>query len=394
MSLKMKNGIDLSTDAGVKKLEETLVADYRSKTINKRLLIGGLSASLLTLAVFASGGDDEMEEWLKKNEWARKYQSVFVPQLTLLAMSIKNKTFGDWATETFRKSVKFEKFPKIIKGIEAYNKGDSPEADKAKLYGVIGNAFGSFVDVPLLPVRFARDLGGVYKGIVDKPQEKPDFKNVGFANGFFNYGLIDYMGFRPDRTYMKNMEEYIPESDEKTIKFLRKNDLDINSDSDKAVLSNGIKKSLNETEAQKYDNIWGEEAYRVIKEALADNEDMDETQIKSLKKVAEFTATRKAQSELGIDNTSLQELEIDGVKYSLTEAQINKRKALIKEYIRDNRNSEKFTDRYKEAVKKGNIVGSAESKYFMLMESAKSSATRKMNDIYENKTSKLEVMPK
>ena len=192
---------------------------------------------------------------------------------------------------------------------------------------------------------------------------------------------------------MKNMEEYIPESDEKTIKFLRKNDLDINSNSDKAVLSNGIKKSLTEAEAQKYDNIWGAEAYRVIKEALADNDDMDETQIKSLKKVAEFTATRKAQSELDVDNSSLQELEMDGVKYSLTEAQINKRKALIKEYIRDNRNSEKFKDRYREAIKKGNIVGSAESKYFMLMESAKSSATKKMNDIYEKKTSSLQVMP-
>ena len=394
MMQKMRNGIDLSTESGQKKLEETLVEDYRRKTINKRLLIGGLSASLLTLWLFASGGDDEMEEWLKKNEWARKYQTVFVPQLTLFAMSVKNGTFGDWVENTFARYKKFENLPKIIRGVNAYNKSDGGEADKAKLYGVMGNVTGSFVDVPLLPVRFARDLGGVYKGIVDKPQEKPDYKNVGFANGFFNYGLIDYMGFRPDRTYMRDMEEYIPESDEKTIKFLRKNDLDINSDSDKAVLSNGVKKSLNETEAQKYDNIWGEEAYRVIKEALADNEDMDETQVKSLKKVAEFTATRKAQSELGIDNASLQELEIDGVKYSLTEAQINKRKALIKEYIQDNKNSEKFRDRYREAVKKGSIIGSAESKYFMLMESAKSSATRKMNDIYENKTSKLEVMPK
>jgi len=394
MMQKMKNGIDLSTDSGQKKLEEALVEDYRRKTINKRLLIGGVSASLFTLGLFASGGDDEMEEWLKKNEWARKYQTVFVPQLTLFAMSVKNGTFGDWAENTFARYKKFENLPKIIKGINAYNKSDGGEADKAKLYGVMGNVTGSFVDVPLVPVRFLRDLGGVYKYIVDKPQEKPDYKNVGFANGFFNYGLIDYMGLRPDRAYMRDIEEYIPESDEKTIKFLRKNDLDINSDSDKAVLSNGVKKSLNETEAQKYDNIWGEEAYRVIKEALADNEDMDETQVKSLKKVAEFTATRKAQSELGIDNDSLQELEINGVKYSLTEAQINKRKAFIKEYIRDNRTSEKFRDRYREAVKKGSIVGSAESKYFMLMESAKSSATRKMNDIYENKTSKLEVMPK
>jgi hypothetical protein len=391
--LKSKGEIDMSTEIGRKKLENKLIEDYRLKTLNRRLLIGGIASTLVTLSVFASGGDDELEEWLKKNKWANSYKSVFIPQLTLLVMSIKNDTFGKWLEDTFAKSDKFEQLPKIIKGIKEYNKGDGGEAGNAKFMGMLGNTIGSFFNTPLLPVKFARDLGGVYRYIVDKPQEKPDFKNVGFANGFFNYGLIDYMGFRPDRTYMRNMEEYIPESDEKTIKFLRKNDLDINSNSDKAVLSNGIKKSLNETEAQKYDNIWGEEAYRVIKEALTDNEDMDETQIKSLKKVAEFTATRKAQSELDVDNSSLQELEMDGVKYSLTEAQINKRKALIKEYIRDNRNSEKFRDRYREAVKKGNIVGSAESKYFMLMESAKSSATRKMNDIYEKKTSSLQVMP-
>jgi hypothetical protein len=294
MRQKIKNGIDLSTESGKKKLEETLVEDYRLKTINKRLLIGGVSASLFTLGLLATGGDDELEEWVKKNEWARRYLSVFVPQLTLLAMSMKNGTFGDWVTETFSKSQKFEKLPKIVKGIEAYNKGDSPEADKAKLYGVMGNVTGSFVDVPLVPVRFLRDLGGVYNAIVDKPQEKPDYKNVGFANGFFNYGLIDYMGFRPDRTYMRDMEEYIPSSDEKTIKFLRKNDLEINSNSDKAVLSDGIKKSLTEEQAQKYDNIYGVEAYRIIKEALTENEEISDNQLKSLKKTAEFIASEKS----------------------------------------------------------------------------------------------------
>ena len=394
MSFKMKNGIDLSTDAGVKKLEETLIADYRSKTINRRFLIGGLSASLITLGLFASGGDDEMEEWLKKNEWARKYQTVFVPQLTLLAMSIKNKTFGDWATETFSKSTKFEKLPKIKKGIEAYNKGDGGEADEAKLYGVLGNVAGSFVDAPLLPVRFARDLGGVYRYIVDKPQEKPDFKNVGFANGFFNYGLIDYLGFRPDRTYMKDMEEYIPESDVKTIKFLRKNDLEINSNSDKAVLSNGIKKSLTEEESQKYDMSFGEEAYRIMKEAINKYDDITEDQLKSLKKTAEFIATEKAQSELNIEDASLQQLEIDGVKYTLTEGQIKKRKSFIREYIKENRQKPKFQDRYKEAVKDGKILNMPESKRRMLMESAEASATRQIKELLENKTSLLEKAPK
>ena len=346
------------------------------------------------MGLFAIGGDDEMEEWLKKNEWARKYQSVFVPQLTLLAMSFKSGTFGDWITETFSKSQKFEKLPKIVKGIEAYNKGDSPEADRAKLYGVMGNVSGSFVDAPLLPVKFARDLGGVYRYIVDKPQEKPDFKNVGFANGFFNYGLIDYLGFRPDRTYMRDMEEYIPESDVKTIKFLRKNDLEINSNSDKAVLSNGIKKSLTEEQAQKYDNIYGAEAYRIIKEALTENEEISENQLKSLKKTAEFIASEKAAAALGVEDAYLQQLEIDGVKYTLTEGQINKRKSFIREYIRENRQSPKFQDRYKDAVRDGKILNMPESKRRMLMESAESSATRQMKELLENKTSLLEVAPK
>lgn len=394
MRQKIKNGIDLSTESGKKKLEETLVEDYRLKTINKRLLIGGVSASLFTLGLLATGGDDELEEWVKKNEWARRYLSVFVPQLTLLAMSMKNGTFGDWVTETFSKSQKFEKLPKIVKGIEAYNKGDSPEADKAKLYGVMGNVTGSFVDVPLVPVRFLRDLGGVYNAIVDKPQEKPDYKNVGFANGFFNYGLIDYMGFRPDRTYMRDMEEYIPSSDEKTIKFLRKNDLEINSNSDKAVLSDGIKKSLTEEQAQKYDNVYGVEAYRIIKEALTENEEISDNQLKSLKKTAEFIASEKAKSALGVEDASLQKLEIDGVEYSLTEGQINKRKSFIKNYIRDNRSSKNFIDRYKEAVRDGKILNMPESKRRMLMESAESSATRELKELYENKTSLLEVMPK
>jgi hypothetical protein len=394
MMQKMRNGIDLSTESGVKKIEEALVEDYRRKTINKRLLIGGVSASLFTLGLFASGGDDEMEEWLKKNEWARKYQTVFVPQLTLFAMSVKNGTFGDWVENTFARYKKFENLPKIIRGVNAYNKSDGGEADRAKLYGVMGNVSGSFVDVPLLPVKFARDLGGVYKGIADKPQEKPDFKNVGFANGFFNYGLIDYFGFRPDRTYMRDMEEYIPESDAKTIEFLRKSDLEINSNSDKSVLSNGVKKSLTESEAQKYDMSFGEEAYRIIKEALDSNEEITEAQLKSLKKTAEFIATEKAQSELGVEDASLQQLEIDGVKYALTEGQIKKRKSFIREYIKENRQDKKFAQRYREAVKDGKILNMPESKRRMLMESAEASATRKIKELFENKTSLLEVAPK
>jgi hypothetical protein len=94
---------------------------------------------------------------------------------------------------------------------------------------------------------------------------------------------------------------------------------------------------------------------------------------------------KKAKSALGVEDASLQKLEIDGVEYSLTEGQINKRKSFIKNYIRDNRSSKNFIDRYKEAVRDGKILNMPESKRRMLMESAESSATRELKELYENK---------
>lgn len=337
MAQKMKNGIDLSNPDGIKDLENELLENFRRNTINRRVLIGGIASSLFTLALISSGGDDEMEEWLAKNKWAKKYQSVFTPQLTLLVMAYNSGKLGDWVEDTFARSAKFEKMPKIIQGMKEYNKGTEPS--KAKAYGVFGNAIGSSIEMPLVPVKFLRDLGGVYKYIVDKPQAKSDFMNVGFANGFFNYGAIDYMGFRPDRTYMRNIEEYIPESDEKTIKFLRSKGLDINADSDQPIIYKGFSTYMSEEQAQKYDKKYGETVYGILKDKSESISDLSENDFKKVMKFIKNRAKDEALKTIGAVDNRASELTREGIKYVLPPDLLKKRTDYIETYIRKNKSS-------------------------------------------------------
>jgi len=337
MAQKMKNGIDLSNPDGIKDLENELLENFRRNTINRRVLIGGIASSLFTLALISSGGDDEMEEWLAKNKWAKKYQSVFTPQLTLLVMAYRSGQLGDWVEDTFARSAKFEKMPKIIQGMKEYNKGTEPS--KAKAYGVFGNAIGSSIEMPLVPVKFLRDLGGVYKYIVDKPQAKSDFMNVGFANGFFNYGAIDYMGFRPDRTYMRNIEEYIPKSDEKTIKFLRSKGLDINADSDQPIIYKGFSTYMSEEQAQKYDKKYGETVYGILKDKSESISDLSENDFKKVMKFIKNKAKDEALKTIGAVDNRASELTREGIKYILPPDLLKKRTDYIETYIRKNKSS-------------------------------------------------------
>ena len=334
---KLRSGIDLSTPEGVNELQKQLVADYRLKTLSRRFLIGATAASLFTLGFIASGGEDELDKWLEKNKWAKKYLSVFIPQLTLLVMASRKGEFGDWVTETFSKSAKFEKLPKIVKGIEEYNKDSDPS--RAKAFGVFGNVLGSSIDVPLAPVRFLRDLGGVYKYIVDKPQERQDFLNIGFANGFFNYGAIDYMGFRPDRTYMRNIEEYIPESDDKTIKFLRSKGLDINADSDQPIIYKGFSTYMSEEQAQKYDKKYGETVYGILKDKSESISDLSENDFKKVMKFIKNKAKDEALKTIGAVDNRASELTREGIKYILPPDLLKKRTDYIETYIRKNKSS-------------------------------------------------------
>jgi hypothetical protein len=389
---KTMNKIDLANPNDVKRLEENLVEDFRRKTVTRRVLIGATASALITLSLIASGGDDEYEEFRKRNAWFRRYESTLIPQMTLMVLAYNRGEFAKWMADTWDKSAKYEAMPKISKAIKEFNKDTPPAREKA--LGQISNVVGGNFDLPLFSIRFVRDLEGIARGISGQPPMRSDYENVGILNGFFNYGALDYLGFRPDRTYMRSIEAVIPTKDKETISFLRDNDLNINSNSDEAVLRDGIKTYLSIKEAKKYDKLWSEEVYKSIKTNLPKLKDLNERQIKSFVSAIEYSATEKVQKEFGFQDPALQQIEISDVKYSLDKKQIEKRSKLIKEYIRDKKGSREFDEAFNKAVKDGRVVKTPEAKYKMLMSNAKAHATKEMKIILEGKTKTLQVAPK
>ncbi len=393
MAQKIKNGIDLSSPESVNKLQEQLVDDFRLKTLNRRYLVGLTASALITISLFASGGDEEMEKWFEKNKWAKKYQSVFTPQLTLLAMSFKNKKFGEWLKETYMKSAKFEQMPKVLTAIDEYNKGNEPS--EAKAMGILGSAVGSKLDVPILPVKFARDLGGIYNGIMGKPEARADYGGMGFWNGFFNYGAIDMIGLRPDRTYMRNVEEFIPSSDTKSTEFLRENKLKVEASSNKPVIISGTTAYLNESQAQKYDEVFGKTFYSLLKENFNKIENLSEDDLKDAIKYLKDKSKDSANKSVGVLDESFREITVNGKKYILSPSQIIKKKAFEKEYMANKAatDKDKLTNVLKE---KGTSLFKIKMRVYESIKSKKDSyADGKIKDIYVDKnTDKVRLMPK
>jgi len=372
-------------------LQEYLIADYRLKTTARRFLIGGIVSALVTISLFASDEDEEYEKFRKNNKWIRRFESVFIPQLTLIILAYKNDRLFEWFEDVFSKSDKYANLPKIGKAIKEFNKGTEPS--NAKAMGYIGNAVGSSFELPFFSMRFVRDLDQIVKGVRGKSTPASDYESVGFGNGFFNYGAFDYVGFRPDRTYMRGIELVIPKNDTETIDFLNNNKLNINSNSDEAVLRDGVKTYLSINEAKKYDKLWSEEVYKSIKTNLPKLKDLNERQIKSFVSAIEYSATEKVQKEFGFQDPALQQIEINDVKYSLDKKQIEKRNKLIKEYIRQKKGSLQFDQSFKQAVRDGRLVNTPEAKNKMLMSNAKAHATKEMKIILEGKTKTLQVAP-
>jgi hypothetical protein len=388
---KTLNKIDLSSPDDIKRLEEYLTDDFRRKTVTRRVLIGGVASGLITLGLIASGGDDEYEEWRKRNAWFKRYESALIPQMTLMALAMNREEFSKWIADTFDKSAKYDAMPKLVKALKEFNKNTPPAREKA--FGQISNVVGGNFDLPLFSIRFVRDLEGITRGISGQPAMRSDFENVGILNGFFNYGALDYLGFRPDRTYMRSIEAVIPTKDKETIGFLRDNKLNINSNSDEAILRDGIKTYLSPKEAKKYDKIWSEEVYQSIKTNMPKIKDLNERQIKSFVSAIEYSATQKVQKDFGFQDPSLQQIEINDVKYILDKRLIEKRNKLIKEYIRDKRGSVQFDDSFDKAVKDGRAVKTPEAKSKMLMSNAKAHATKEMKILLEKKTKTLQIAP-
>ena len=384
--------VDLSSPENLKETEKRLLYQYKSQNIKARLIVGGIVSGLITTALIGSGADDELEKWLKKNEWARVFYTVFIPKQTHLAIAYKNSKMADWVEDTFYRSSKFERLPKITKAIEGYN-DDSP-AGREKARGYWGGVAGSFVDFPVLPFRFARDLSNIYGGVTGKPKKATDYTSVGFTNGFFNYGAVEFLGFRPDRTYMKNVEEFIPISDEKTIKLMREKDLSVNSDSDKAILVNGQSVYMTPEKAMSYDEVYGKTFYELLKKDFNDISALSGKDFKDAIKYLKDKSSDEANKSIGVLDEKYREITIDSKKYILSPEQINDKIKLEKSYIKMfGKTEESLLKSSLKMEKKSNFDISKEI-YKSIKSSSESYAEGVLESKYLNFKGEVKLMPK
>jgi len=170
------------------------------------MVLGSLLALVTASAFIGTGADDDLNEWLKKNKWAKKYFNKLAPEVLYLIMANKNDEMGQyWMHIVNNKLNIYDNSYKVGKAL------NDIFSDKENKYGSAGSLIGSKLNTPA-PYNFAKDIRDVYRGVTKQPEIKTEYKSSSFLNGFFQGGLIDYLGKRPgelqsDIDLRKEMEE-------------------------------------------------------------------------------------------------------------------------------------------------------------------------------------------
>ena len=188
-SLHRKGNLDITTDEGIKKMEEQLHREMNYRSTAGTIVFGTLAALTIFGAMKASGGDDDLNEWLKKNKWAKKFFDKMSPDVVVAMLAYKNKDMGRYFAKMLNvKADFFDDQKNILKVLNKYADGKNDEAS-GQLGGIIGKRFEF-----LGPLRLINDMQQIYK------KETPDYGGVpsGFWNGFFANGILEKNDLRPD----------------------------------------------------------------------------------------------------------------------------------------------------------------------------------------------------
>ncbi|WP_312697036.1 hypothetical protein [Sphingobacterium mizutaii] len=187
--------IDLSTDAGMKNLETALRYQMIAKNANNRVFLGAALSVATFVALSASGGDDDLDKWTKKNEWTKRYLKKIAPPVVQYMLANKNNKTGEFIAGLG--NIKAPAFDENKKVWDALMGIDSPsDVKSAKTTGAFGDLLGSRLSTPVIPYRIARDAENIYRGLQGVELRNSEFKTSGFFNGFFKGGLVDYLGLR------------------------------------------------------------------------------------------------------------------------------------------------------------------------------------------------------
>jgi hypothetical protein len=208
--LKMAGDLDVTSEDGVKKMEEVLYRSMNLRSTGATMVMGALITSSIIGAMMATGADDEIEKWLKENQWAKKYFDKMVPDAVVLMLAINDKDYGRYIAKTINvKADFFDDQKNIGKILENYATG-YVEDDAVKISdasGDLGAMLGKRFEFPG-PLKAAKDIKQIYKGIAKNKYDKTDYYTSGFLNGFFQGGMVEGFGLRKSPDFDTNSEEY------------------------------------------------------------------------------------------------------------------------------------------------------------------------------------------
>jgi len=223
MHLKMAGKLDVTTDEGIKNMEESLYRGMNLRSTSATMLMGFIITTSIISALSASGADDEIAEWLKENQWAKKFFDKMVPDAVVLMLAIKDKDFGRYIAKMVNvKADFFDDQKNTYKILEKYAKGYT-EDDAVKISeasGDLGAMLGKRFELPG-PLRAAKDMKQIYKGVVKGEYDKTNYYTSGFMNGFFQGGIIDMWGLRKDPDFIEDdpIQKFLKEQKEKELLY-------------------------------------------------------------------------------------------------------------------------------------------------------------------------------
>ena len=188
---KSNKKLDLTTIEGVKNLEKVLYNDMSYKNSAARVVIGTGIAVIMASIAISTGADDDINEWLKKNVWAKKYFDKLAPEVLIAILAYKNEDMGKYFKHVFNaKSEFFDLNQSAARSVtELFS-------DKEEKGGELGKFIGSKLNFPA-PTKSVSDIKNIYKWATDQEVKKTNYKASGFWNGFFQGGLVEKVGLRP-----------------------------------------------------------------------------------------------------------------------------------------------------------------------------------------------------
>lgn len=205
MKLKMAGKLDVTTDEGIKNMEESLYRGMNLRSTSATMLMGAIITASIIGGMSASGADDEIAKWLKKNQWAKKFFDKMVPDAVVLMLAINDKDFGRYIAKMVNvKADFFDDQKNTYKILEKYAKGyvENDQVKISKASGDLGAMIGKRFELPA-PLRAAKDIKQIYKGVVKGEYDETNYYTSGFLNGLFQGGIIEMWGLRKDPDFQE-----------------------------------------------------------------------------------------------------------------------------------------------------------------------------------------------